>query len=390
MYNESVQVGFVIWNESLWCLFYVFARVTLARHPDADMQLYLHFLRVECSVTSNLLFLFVPKMLHLFRKAHVLHGTLTDVHGVRQVHRVSVRLGGAGEVQSVYCVPCGPLALADDDSATAAEEPDVTLEEARRYVREDEYSKAEVDALIEMVSRLKTEKETYKTETRRLWQAMHDHGLGGGSLTSSAVSPVEEDIVIGAPLRRPGPPLVPRLGGRSRASVQPAPLSYHVADAAVVTDPLAGISLPSSPERCRRASTVSSYLSSSRSSVADVSSADDLLGGSGLAVESPLDGGMKLPLLDGFGGLRVTDVDRERVDNIACNLGRCFTDNNGNCNHQQALVATVYDALTSPVGAISYADYSVLRPVRYARCGLAASRKHQPRVCSKVNFIMHI
>ena len=71
----------------------------------------------------------------------MLHGTLTDVHGVRQVHRVSVRLGGAGDVQSVYCVPCGPLALADDDDAMAAEEPDVTLEEARRYVREDEYSK---------------------------------------------------------------------------------------------------------------------------------------------------------------------------------------------------------------------------------------------------------
>ena len=68
---------------------------------------------------------------------------------------MSVRLGGAGEVQSVYCVPCGPLALADDDSATAAEEPDVTLEEARRYVREDEYSKVK-SPQCEVTRRMRT------------------------------------------------------------------------------------------------------------------------------------------------------------------------------------------------------------------------------------------
>jgi len=43
MYNESVQVGFVIWNESLWCLFYVFARWVLqaiaitGRHSGCEL-----------------------------------------------------------------------------------------------------------------------------------------------------------------------------------------------------------------------------------------------------------------------------------------------------------------------------------------------------------------
>ena len=247
-----------------------------------------------------------------------------------------------------------------------------------------------MDALIEMVSRLKTEKEAYKAETRRLRQVMREYGFNAGSLASSAVSPVEEDIVLGADLNGPGLASGLRHSGRARGSVQPALPSYHVgfcADASM--DPLGGASLPS-PERCRRASTVSSYLSSSRSSVADISSTDDLLGSS--ALESPLDGRVKLPLLNALCGLRVTDVDGERVDNGAGHFGGCFTDNNGNCSEcqQQALVATVYDALTTPVGATSNADCHVMGPFRYARCGLAASRKKPPRVASRVNFIMHI
>ena len=38
-------------------------RLILERHPDADLLLYLHFLRVECTVTCNVLLLFVPKVI---------------------------------------------------------------------------------------------------------------------------------------------------------------------------------------------------------------------------------------------------------------------------------------------------------------------------------------
>ena len=363
-------------------------------------------------------------------------------------------------------------------------------------------SQAEVDALIEMVSRLKTEKESYKLETRRLWHVLQDYGLGwrclassalspvrqdyglggrclassavspvlqddglggrclassavspvlqdcglggrclassavspvlqdcglggrgpassavspvlhdyglggrclassavslggrclassavslgGRCLASSAVSPVEEDIVLGASL-------VDRLllyGDRRSGSVQPmqAPSGTPGMHEDVAANTFEVSSTPS-PERCRRASTVSSYLSSSTSSSAvDVSSSDDLLGGS--ECDSLNDAGVKLPLLGGFTGLRVTDIDGERLDNVVAMFDGYFTDNNGNCYecHQQADVATVYDSIESPVGATQYSGCH--GPLRYAR---RVSRQKRARMCNKVNFIMHI
>ena len=301
-------------------------------------------------------------------------------------------------------------------------------------------SQAEVDALIEMVSRLKTEKESYKLETRRLWHVLqdyglggrclassavspvlqddglggrclassavspvlqdyglggrclassavspvlHDYGLGGRCLASSAVSPVEEDIVIAASL-------VDRVllyGHRSSGTVQPmqVPSGTPGMHEDVAANTFEESSTPS-PERCRRASTVSSYLSSSRSSsAADVSSSDDLLGCS--ECDSALSAGVQLPLLRGFNGLRVTDVDGERLDNVVAMFDGYFTDNNGNCYecHQQADVATVYDSIESPVGATQYSGCH--GPLRYAR---RVSRQKRARMCNKVNFIMHI
>ena len=85
--------------------------------------------------------LFPIQLLHLFRKAPILNATLPDVHGVRQIHRVSVATGRGGEVQCVNCVPCGPLALSEDDTEGTQEELDHSVEESRCYLREDEYSK---------------------------------------------------------------------------------------------------------------------------------------------------------------------------------------------------------------------------------------------------------
>ena len=241
-------------------------------------------------------------------------------------------------------------------------------------------SQAEVDALIEMVSRLKTEKEVYKLETRRLWHVLQDYDLGGRCLASSAVSPVEEDIVIASSL-------VDRvlLYGHGRSgTVQPmqVPSGTPGMDEDMAMDTFEE-SLTPSPERCRRASTVSSYLSSSRSSsAADVSSSDDLLGCS--QCDSALGASVKHPLLRGFNGLRVTDIDGERLDNVVAMLDGYFTDNNGKCYecHQQADVATVYDSIESPDGATGCHG-----PLRYAR---RVSRQKRARKCNKVNFIMHI
>ena len=209
---------------------------------------------------------------------------------------------------------------------------------------------------------------------------LQDDGLGGRCLASSAVSPVEEDIVLAASL-------VDRLllyGHRRSGTMQPmqVPSGTTGVDEDVAANTFEVSSTPS-PERCRRASTVSSYLSSSRSSsAADVSSSDDLLGGS--ECDSLIGAGVKLPLLRGFNGLRVTDIDGERLDNVVAMFDGYFTDNNGKCYecHQQADVATVYDSIESPDGATGCHG-----PLRYAR---RVSRQKRARMCNKVNFIMHI
>ena len=244
-------------------------------------------------------------------------------------------------------------------------------------------AQAEVDALIEMVSRLKTDKEAYKVETRRLWRVLQDYGLGGRCLASSAVSPVEEDIVLAASLVD----RVLRSGHGRRGTVQPKQLQSctHGMDENIATNAFNRSSFPL-PESSRRASTVSSYLSYSMSSSAvDVSSTDDMLGRSDC--HHIFGAGDKLPLLGEFTGLRVTDIDGERLDNVVAMSDGYATDNNANCYecNQQADVGTVHDAIDSPDGATDYPGCP--GPLRYAR---RVSRQKTAFMCNKVNFIMHI
>lgn len=60
----------------------------------------------------------------IFRHCRELHGTLTDVYGGNKVHRLSLVINKKGEVQTIYCQPCGPLYMeAEKQNSELAEEP---------------------------------------------------------------------------------------------------------------------------------------------------------------------------------------------------------------------------------------------------------------------------
>lgn len=73
----------------------------------------------------------------MFRKIRQVHGTLTDVYGSRRVHRLSLMVNKHGDIKTIYCTPCGPLAYLDQ-----SEESDYSSRESNKQnLKEDEYSK---------------------------------------------------------------------------------------------------------------------------------------------------------------------------------------------------------------------------------------------------------
>ncbi len=75
----------------------------------------------------------------MFRKIREVHGTLTDIHGARRVHRLSLMVNKQGDIKTIYCVPCGPLAYLDQ-----TEESETSSQDTSNDAKEDEYSKVSI------------------------------------------------------------------------------------------------------------------------------------------------------------------------------------------------------------------------------------------------------
>ncbi|KAK2147888.1 hypothetical protein LSH36_531g01022 [Paralvinella palmiformis] len=177
----------------------------LSGHPALNMNFLLCFLRVQCTVTVTLLLLFVPKFRAVYSTLRELRGTVADVYGAKRVHRLSLMISKNGTIKTIYCIPCGPLTYTEGPEEDT---PD-SVSEAGDNNKENHYTKAEVDALIEMVSRLKNEKSLYKTQVRRLYHLLKEykHRLPINSLPVYLVAetPEREDL--------PNPDLLPAIEG---------------------------------------------------------------------------------------------------------------------------------------------------------------------------------
>ena len=67
-----------------------------------------------------------------------LHGTVTDVYGARRVHRLSLMVNRHGDIRTIYCVPCGPLAYLQQQTPDSESSGSGDLNTG---AKEDEYSK---------------------------------------------------------------------------------------------------------------------------------------------------------------------------------------------------------------------------------------------------------
>lgn len=67
-----------------------------------------------------------------------MRGTLTDVYGTRRVHKLSLVINKAGDIKTIYCVPCGPLVYQDRNDASETSSQDSIQDTS---AKEDEYSK---------------------------------------------------------------------------------------------------------------------------------------------------------------------------------------------------------------------------------------------------------
>ncbi|ELT93156.1 hypothetical protein CAPTEDRAFT_201375 [Capitella teleta] len=190
LYNESRSVGLSIWNESIWAIVYLFARFLLHVRPDIDMLFILYFLKTQLTVTITIVLIFVPKFKQLFSDTRTLHGTITDVYGgARRVHRLSLAVDKQGGVRHIYCVPCGPLTY------TEHEDDSEGLSEEQNDIKENQYTKGEVDNLIEMVSKLKSEKEHYKKQAKHLHSALKEYKKKDLSLSINDGSTCDQDRI---------------------------------------------------------------------------------------------------------------------------------------------------------------------------------------------------
>ena len=72
-----------------------------------------------------------------------MHGVLTDVLGTKRVHRLTVVVNKKGDLQTIHCVPCGPLYL-DGGGGGCGEDDTRTNVSGSVYngdFREDEYTR---------------------------------------------------------------------------------------------------------------------------------------------------------------------------------------------------------------------------------------------------------
>ena len=66
----------------------------------------------------------------MFRNVRKLKGTLTEVYGSQRIHRLSLMVNKKGDIKTIYCTPCGPLAYMEpSEETTAVTSPEEEQEE---------------------------------------------------------------------------------------------------------------------------------------------------------------------------------------------------------------------------------------------------------------------